>query len=401
MTTTPSKLLLKIIFSLLALRLLYFSWQSSMDFAVYWNATSQWLQGNNPYLIRPEDQGFVFKYPPWTLPLLTPFAIIPWTLAKSLWALLQLGLLAYCSRVLYQYTQSPRILAFTLLGFWWIFQSHFFTGQISILLLTLCLFTFQLCNKPQVSQKVHYFFLSLTTLLLSTKIFTLISCIGFFKNPRALNARRDYLKWIFFTVLVAIVLTVLSLLPLKQFSIDALLHSWLEAAASGQTQLDPESVKLYGNVGFPAFFLRLFSLGGYSLQHTTGDLIAFIFCAIFFGWGWQLISKKLTAFERFSGWLALAPLVHPLSWNHSFVFALPLCTLALHRSYAATSFQINLPRLCSGLGFLLTAPLSLQLLGASLTRPLEWCSSRSWGVLLLALTFLFPSESEKKKSSDL
>jgi len=86
---------------------------SPNDFAFYWTAARLTLDGANPY--SPADtealqqrlsfQGkgrLVMLNPPWTLPLIAPFGLLPYSTASSLWFLLQLSLLLISIQWLWQ-----------------------------------------------------------------------------------------------------------------------------------------------------------------------------------------------------------------------------------------------------------------------------------------------------------
>ena len=76
------------------------------DFVEYWAAGRLIASGENPYDLdhmheleraagRTED-GILMWNPPWTLPLVLPFGLLPVRVAHLLWLVLQLGVLVFC-----------------------------------------------------------------------------------------------------------------------------------------------------------------------------------------------------------------------------------------------------------------------------------------------------------------
>jgi len=78
-------------------------------FVQYWAAARVWLAGGDPYAVEsiraaqieagwPADLplNFFMRNPPWTLPLLAPFALLSFASRRFAWLLLNLGLLLWC-----------------------------------------------------------------------------------------------------------------------------------------------------------------------------------------------------------------------------------------------------------------------------------------------------------------
>jgi hypothetical protein len=61
------------------------------DALAYWAGVRAWLAGLDPYLIG--DPYLPYVYPPWTLPLLVPWALLPWDIAWFVWRTLNVVLL--------------------------------------------------------------------------------------------------------------------------------------------------------------------------------------------------------------------------------------------------------------------------------------------------------------------
>lgn len=119
------------------------------DFIEYWSAARLTLMGENPYdennlirIQRPlgwQDLNPLMMWnPPWILPLIMPFALLPFTISRLLWYLFQLGILLFSADRLWRiYGGLPerRWVAWgaMLFSYSTIFLLYF--GQISFLIL--------------------------------------------------------------------------------------------------------------------------------------------------------------------------------------------------------------------------------------------------------------------------
>jgi len=74
------------------------------DFAFYWTAARLVLEGKNPYsvadtvdlqhrLFFASDRALVMLNPPWILPLIAPFGIVPFSIGKRLWLAMGLAIM--------------------------------------------------------------------------------------------------------------------------------------------------------------------------------------------------------------------------------------------------------------------------------------------------------------------
>src|SRR4051812_19040553 len=69
------------------IRLFYAASVYSADFDVYWKAAHAWVSGSiSPYAYTAADDGFIFKYPPFFLPLFSGFAFLGNSISRLLWA---------------------------------------------------------------------------------------------------------------------------------------------------------------------------------------------------------------------------------------------------------------------------------------------------------------------------
>jgi len=89
------------------------------DFVEYWSAGRLNLSGGNPYDSAalfalqhdygcPDDRPVMMYNPPWTLPFVMPFALLPYGTGRLAWLLLHLGLVLVCANVAWRlYGGSP------------------------------------------------------------------------------------------------------------------------------------------------------------------------------------------------------------------------------------------------------------------------------------------------------
>jgi hypothetical protein len=102
------------------------------DFIAYWSAGRLNAHGHNPYspealLPIERDQGWaedwpnIMYYPPWALPLVMPFGLAPFNLARLAWLITEIAVVAFCIDLIWRYyggSSAHRWLALALgLGF--------------------------------------------------------------------------------------------------------------------------------------------------------------------------------------------------------------------------------------------------------------------------------------------
>src|SRR5439155_11659386 len=56
---------------------------SGSDAYAYWYGVHVWLAGGDPYQVH--NGALPWHYPPWMLPLLLPWALMPWNVAWPVW----------------------------------------------------------------------------------------------------------------------------------------------------------------------------------------------------------------------------------------------------------------------------------------------------------------------------
>src|SRR6516225_180403 len=88
------------------------------DYIAYWSAGHQNAIGANPYspealLALQEELGWaedfpnMMYYPPWTLPLVMPFGIVPYGISRLLWLFFHLGILLCCAERIWRFYNGP------------------------------------------------------------------------------------------------------------------------------------------------------------------------------------------------------------------------------------------------------------------------------------------------------
>ena len=340
------------------------------DFSVFWRAARNLLEGRSLYELG-RDGAMVFKYPPWIAPLFIPLALLPLLVAKWVWGVIQLLMLAYCVRWTRFRAQESAWVWTGLVGFWGIWAVHAMDGQISLLVLAGTLWAKE--RDTWVSRLI-------ALLLLSTKIFTLFALFGWMIPDWRRLGRDAIWKWGGTAALGALVFVGLSL-PANRFqSVGrggyALLTSWSDAAGSGGTQFEDQKVRGRDNQGFPALLLRMTHVRA---NEAEWDLKCFLILAtaalaVLFG-----LAKYFASDQIFAIGLGLTAVVHPLAWFHLFVFAYPLVVLALDGVAAS--------RRTRALGVAISGAAAVSLLtrgtlgGVGVT--LELLSIKSWGVVVL------------------
>ncbi|MDR3605826.1 MAG: glycosyltransferase family 87 protein [Oligoflexia bacterium] len=358
--------------ALAALRLVRAGIADSMDFNVYWKAAQQWAgHGVSPYLYGAADRGFVFKYPPWILPLFFPFGWMSETASRAAWAGVELLCLGYSVWKLIRFGVDRRVAAGVAFAFWWIWLAHFYAGQFTIVLLAVALWAIP------VGRPASAFNLSALGVIFTTKVFSLISMIGLL--PKLLRP-----KTIATGVLLVAALNfwVMAWFRLhgNDIGIVELYRQWMQAAGSGGQELGDIVVRGQMNHGFTAGILRAL---GISAKDTRFDpWIALGLGAIFSVIWWRVCQvRRLSLIESWVGWLGIGLIVHPLAWHHSFVLAYPVCVVALDRAIVSKNGKIIA---LAALGICCIGIFIPNVIGPDLVKPLELVSVKSWGVCFSA-----------------
>ena len=346
----------------------------SSDFAVFWRSAQAWWGGLDPYRIPTPERGFVFKYPPGTLPLFLPFAWIPFDASKLLWATIETLCLAYSVRWLMRHGVSRSVALWSVALYWYLWFEHFMYGQSTLILTALGLWAMDASRRtrPMPAAILEYVF--------SLKVFTVFALPGggFRMIERATLARAAGLALAAHIALAAMALRFGRPVGVEFHS---LYSGWMANALSGAADLGPQVIRGAFNHGFTAAILRRVDP---QALHPGWDTPLALILALVLGAVWWRLTRALQFEEKWAGWLALAVIAHPLAWQHSFVMAFPLSAFAIQGALDRRS----------------RALLAIALLGTGLTSlwvpqvvnqyavPLEVWGSKSWGVVLCAFALL-------------
>lgn len=363
-------------------RLIWAGSVDSMDFVVYWKAAQTWIQGpSSPYAFSAADRGFVFKYPPFLLPLFLPFGFIGFGASKVIWALIELACLAYSFFWLLE-SGVRRSTAFLVTAlFWWIWLAHFFAGQFTLVLLACALWAVGTRSRGS-------FRVALLGLVFTAKVFSVVTLCGVW---RELWKGKTLLAGLGLLVAShAVLLTVAFTHGQPASVVLGYYPEWVRAALSGGQELGELVIRGQMNHGFTAGVLRW---AGIEVTRSSMDVLVAIalFAVLGTSWAWISRRKRLGRAETWAGWLGVGLVTHPLAWHHSFVLAYPLCALSLeHAIRSGNRARIVL----SALGIACIGILIPNVIGLTLVTPLELVSVKSWGVVLSAVSLLLSSDSE-------
>ena len=353
-------------------RLLYLAIKHSDDFSVYWKAATVWTQeGKSPYLSYLPIPGFIFKYPPWVLPFFLPFGFLNFELSKFIWTIIEFICLGYSVRWVLLRDVPRAATFFVLISFTYIWISHFAFGQFSLVMMALALYW-----ESNPTSRLRSI---LMVLILSAKIFSLNTLLGAWKFLFRKSLIIDTLSSAVF--LTGIVYTVLYYHG-NSMSLADLCHSWLKAANSGGNDLPVEVIRGSNNQGLTAGLLRALKVNP---QFTQADIVVFLSLTAFLAPIWAFASRRLNFSEQWAGWLGLGLIAHPLAWEHSFVLAFPICTLALGASLKSRN---RLWIATAVLGILSIGMITHNILLDAWVRSLELVCMRSWGVCLSAIALV-------------
>jgi hypothetical protein len=167
-------------------------------------------------------------------------------------------------------------------------------------------------------------------------------------------------------------------------------QNWREVAASGVTTFGAGFVRGRVNQGLPVLIGRWIDKEWAS---DMPEILGFFMFGALIAWLWMKATRWLTDEQAWAGWVAWICVLHPLSWSHNFVFALPLCAFALDAAWKRGSrAQIFLAFMGLFITGLLTVNTTKAIRGLfdKIPEPepigtfFELLSARSWGVLLLA-----------------
>jgi hypothetical protein len=343
------------------------------DFRVYYRSAHALAHHLNPYAFSAADQGFVFKYLPWFLPVFSPLRWLAWENARLAWYLVELGSLAYALLWIFSRMATRkipwRLTAACTAAYWWLWHAHFSAGQFAALILAACAWS-QWRPTPFRLGALNFF--------LTAKIFSVFTALGEVSLLRQSPRRTRTLVWVAgWTIGILAVAHGLAAW-LSPVPVAELYRGWALAALSGGTQLKEEAIRGQGNNGLTVFFMRLFHVPA---SHSSIDVAAALGLGALLALAWHRLARGLADHERWAGWMALGVIVHPLAWHHSFVVVQPLSTFAVARAYRAGNGRLLALAI---VGLACVALFVPQVIGTSLARYAELGSLKAWGTLISA-----------------
>jgi hypothetical protein len=369
-----------------AVRLVRQALSDSLDLHVYWTAVQYWVSGISPYHYTASDSGFVFKYPPWILPLLWPMSFLSFRATAILWLGLEFLCVGYGFSWLLKHKARLGPVILVTAAFWWIWMGHFSSGQFTLPLMAAGLGLSSAGGSSRRTRSTPS--IAFMAIIQSAKVYTLACFLG---EPRMKRAT----FWFSLLGMVALSLSILYWVsPLHQAPLPYLVsifQDWKLAAGSGATELGESVVRGQGNHGFPALILRHLDPHG---QRLNLDLLVAALLVAILGAAWKIFSKPISPSRRWVGWLALTVVVHPLAWHHSFVMTYPLCALALSDALdRKNKFAVVL----AFFGLCCITLFIPQVIGHDLVRPLELAGIKSWGSP--SVPAVFPSGSRPRRGA--
>lgn len=288
------------------------------DFVVYWRTGQNLLAGEPLYSVQ-RDGGFCYKYPPWMALPLVPLGLFPLTTAAIFWRLLLVASLFQIWRWTTQMLKSqvPALLALILL--WGIWVQNVVTGQMTLPLLAVALWAFEMSEKQPVLSALA------TTQALAAKVFHVFAALGFSRkqfHPR---------PWA-----VAFGICLLASIPALwgyrhsegTFNLltapQNLLENYFAAMSSGD-QKDLGG----GLYGLPVLWAKWFGMDPISTRaRLLGFVPSFLIAGLLlfilrFRW------KGQAPRELYAVALALACAIHPLTFTYALAWLYPALALSL------------------------------------------------------------------------
>jgi hypothetical protein len=273
--------------------------------------------------------------------------------------------------------------------------AHTYFGQITVFMLALGLWTMS----PIRSDLKNCYFgsgrLAFFVYFLTSKVFSLISLFGCWKE--VLKVRT-----IFFGIILFVGMHFLVLISSPLFSISNSPHlltqlysEWIHAASSGGTELGVSVVRGQQNHGVTAAILRALQVDPTRVSY---DIVLCSFLALFFSGMWGWFSKNLKLEEKWSGWLAIGVIAHPLAWHHSFVMAYPLCALALQRAVETRRKVLAVWALIGASSIGILVP---QVVGPGAVRSFELFANKSWGVVICGVVLILAATSRNQQRTSI
>lgn len=371
MRSTTKNIVLFLLLGLLAVLYILRAIGGGRDFEVFFETSRHFWAGEAIYSIA-RDQGFPFKYPPWILPFFLPLAGLKLEGAKILWAFLQLAGIALTVFELRRRNYDLRITFSVLLLYGGLWLVNAMDGQWTPLLLGLSL-TLWRKNK------------GLLFIFLSSKVFTLFPFLSF--SPKSFKTK-SLLQF----AGILIVMSIPAFWTHRSEGILGFLNAWWKCMGSSGSLLDIGGTRGLYNQGLPGFFTRILQTPPTQLQVDIGlSIVLGSILALL----WKRTSSTLSSFDSWCGWIALIPVIHPLPFWYSFVFAYPLSVVAIHQSIVSEKTKAIA---LSCLGTFMISALTQKTLGPKIGFALEYVSIKSWGIILCLMALSVASSALPKAS---
>ncbi len=348
------------------------------DFHVFHRVAQRFWDG-----VRPYDTvtfgNMVFKYPPWLLPFFLPFGFLDLESAKIIWGLIEAAaLVAIVVRMHQGFGRTgkaaspipavrPWVQALFLTTLFALFGSHGMTGQITLVVLAIAVWT-----DPLKSSFTRFFFLNLALSAKLTSFFPMVHARSRKKLGQAMLG-------------CAALFAVLSL-PIYLHAYDgrygAMRTEWSKAMFSGTDDVDSVRIGFTTREvqGMPSLVLRK---GGLDERNSVHVLGAIAFSMLLLGGLWFWFSRRLPAQVQWLGWLAVMPLVQPLAWFHVFLFVYPVLVVGAEAAIRRGKLRDFWILFGSAL---VVGAITAKTLG-SVGLALEFWSIKLWGSLVAIVFF--------------
>ncbi len=339
------------------------------DYVVFWNAAVHLSEFSTIYDFA-RDGLDCFKYPPWIALLILPLSAFDQVTSGVIWRVFQLICLAYVVNWTVKATGEWFISIFTLVLFWGFWVSNIATGQITIFLLALSLYGFELLKESRdapssVRRAFGWVFLFSG---LSAKAFQVLALAAV---PRTFIRKSSVL-------LAAFGLFLLSLPALLTYGSPVrMIQAYFETAGSSGLNLGG------GMYGLPVLWTRILGL---DLLATESRMVGYVPSALMalatiFWIKRAMFPKNFPAL--FAAGIALATAVHPLSFSVAFVWAYPLAVFALREAFD-THASSRLSKVLAIIGILFLTVLDSKLTSGLLSDRFGPLAIKAIGVFLLS-----------------
>lgn len=311
---SPSERIILVVFILLGLFLVHKAYVQSQDFRVFYTAARRLLAGEEIY--RFTDGANPFKYWPGFAYLMVPVALLPVTLAQTVWAVLNVAAL-YASLGLvigplfsvrrYQIALGATVLTLQPL------TDHFMDGQINLLLLAMILAGFTLIGRGGRQAAGG------TTLIVvaaAVKLYPLLFLV-------MLPLKRAWRQ----VIVAGAVAGALLALPVLFGGLESAIHQyrmWWAILADSGNHLDLSRIENQSLLGMYLRFVPDVALAT-TLHRVTAAVVLLVMALGMPRTPLRRIDQRFVL--DFTMVACAMLLVSPLTWTHYYVFLLPFTIL--------------------------------------------------------------------------